>query len=158
MRTMMILPALALIAGAAACGGGEEAHDVDAEACEHLQGGPNTAVTASAMRDASAPRVSASHMAYTVSLPTAAVGYLAFPATAAVDYAVFVDLPLPFEVFDAAGAKVTLEESVASSPACATIKGKHTVALPVGTAYFALGPVMGGMVKLVVEDAGDHEH
>jgi hypothetical protein len=156
MRTTTFLPSLFLLV--AACGHDDDDHDPDAEACEHLEKGPYTNVTASAAHDDTAPRVAADHMAYTVPLTVSAVGYVAFPAAKATDYVVFLDRPVPFQVLDAAGAMVTLEASETSSPACAAIRGKHTFPLPVGTAYFGLGPAMGDTpVNLVVEEAGDHD-
>jgi hypothetical protein len=157
MRTM-IFPAMFLIATAAACGG-EDEPDVDAEGCEHLQEGPYAEVSASATRNGTAPppAVAADHRAYTVTLPLAAIGYVSFAAAEATDYIVFLDLPAAFAVLDATGARVTLEASATSSPACAAIRGKHTFALPVGTAYFELGPNM-GMLNLVIEEAAGHEH
>lgn len=145
-------------AGLAACGDEEPHADLDVEGCEHLEGGPFTTVTASAARDATAPTVSASHMAYTITLPAGAVGYVSFPAQEATDYVVFLDKPVPFMAFDAAGATVAIEESATSSPVCATIRGKHTFELPVGTAAFGLGPNAGMPVNLVIEAAAGHEH
>jgi hypothetical protein len=154
MRTTSF-PALFLLAATAACG--EDEPGIDAEACEHLQEGPYTSVTASAVRDDTAPRVAPDHMAYTVALAAGAVTYVAFAAAEATDYVVYLDKPVPFQVLDAAGAMVTLEASEPSSPGCAAIRGKHTFPLPVGTAYFGLGPSMGMPVNLVVEEAGDHD-
>jgi hypothetical protein len=154
MRTTSLL-ALFLITTAAACH--EDEPSVDAEGCEHLEEGPYTSVTASAARDGTAPAVAADHMAYTATLPAGAVGYVAFAAPEATDYVVFLDKPVPFVVYDATGAMVTLEASETSSPACATIRGKHTFELPVGTAYFGLGPNMGMPFNLVVEEAAGHE-
>lgn len=144
-----------IFAGAAACG--DEEPSVDAEGCEHLEEGPYMNVTASAARDATAPAVSASHMAYTTTLPAGAAGYVSFAAPEATDYIVFLDKPVPFTVFDASGAMVAIELSETSSPECATIRGKHTFELGVGTAYFGLGPNMGMPFNLVVEEAGGHE-
>lgn len=143
-------------AGAAACGGDEPS--IDVEGCEHLEEGPYMNVTASAARDAAAPAVAADHKAYTTTLPAGAVGYVSFAAGEATDYVVFLDKPVPFTVFDASGAMVPLEESATSSPECATIRGKHTFPLGVGTAYFGLGPNMGMPFNIVVEEAGGHEH
>jgi hypothetical protein len=140
---------------AAACGADEPS--IDAEACEHFAEGPYTNVTASAARDATTPSVRGDHMAYTTTLPAGAVGYVAFAAAEAADYVVLLDKPVPFQVLDAAGAMVTLEASETSSPECAEIRGKHTFELPVGTAYFALGPNMGMAVNLVVEEAAGHD-
>jgi hypothetical protein len=156
MRTM-ILPTMLLGAMAAACGHGDP--DPDAEACEHLERGPYAVVTATATRSGTVPppAVAADHRAYTVTLPTAALGYVSFAAAEATDYTVYLDLPAPFAVLDAAGAQVAIEASATSSPACAAIRAKHTFALPVGTAYFELGPNM-GMLNLVVEEAAGHEH
>src|SRR5690606_39011338 len=123
LRAMTILSALFLIPAAAACGH-DDPHP-DAEGCEHLEEGPYATVTASAARDATAPMVAADHKAYTVTLPAGAVGHVAFPAAEAADYVVFLDRPVPFAVFDAAGAPVALEASETSSPACAAIRGKH---------------------------------
>jgi hypothetical protein len=144
-------------AGAAACGGDEES--VDAEGCEHLEGGPYMNVTASAARDAAAPAVAADHKAYTTTLPAGAVGYVSFAAAEATDYVVFLDKPVPLAVFDASGAMIAIERSETSSPECTTIRGKHTLPLGVGTVYFGLGPNMGMPFNIVVEEAGgDHGH
>lgn len=153
MRTM-ILPAMFLIATAAACGEDEHDADPDAEGCEHLQDGPYADVTATATRNGTVPppAVAADHKAYTVTLPLAAIGYVSFAAAEATDYVVFLDLPAAFAVLDATGAQVAIEASETGSPACEAIRGKHTFALPVGTVYFALGPNM-GMLNLVVEEA-----
>lgn len=134
--------------------GGEP--NIDVEGCEHLQEGPFVNITASAARDAAAPAVAVNHTAYTTALTAGAVGYVSFAATEAIDYIVFLDKPVPFEVFDTNGAKIALEGSATSSPECETIKGKHTFPLGVGTAYFALGPNMGMPVNVVVEEAAGH--
>ena len=148
----MIFCSLFLIA---ACG--EDEPGADVEGCEHLQEGPYTTVTATAARDGTAPAVAASHMAYTTTLPAGAVGYVSFAAAEAADYVVFLDQPVPFTVFDASGAMRAIEASETSSPACAEIRGKHTFELPVGTAYFGLGPSTGTPVNLVVEESTGHE-
>jgi hypothetical protein len=154
MRFLKIISALCC-AAAAACGGDEPG--VDTEGCEHLEEGPFEAVTASAARDAAAPSVAPDHKAYTTTLPAGAVGYVAFPAAEATDYVVFLDKPVPFAVFNSTGGAVTLTASADSSPECATIRGRHTFALQVGTAFFGLGPNMGMPVNLVIEEAGGHE-
>lgn len=156
MKTMMFCAASLLAAAAAACGHEDEA-TIDDEACEHLQGGPFTTVTASAARDGTTPQVRSDHMAYTVTLAAGAVGHVAFAAAEAADYVVFLDKPMPFQVQGAAGAMIPIEASETSSPACAEVRGRHTVALPVGTAYFGLGPNMGMPVSLVVEEAAGHD-
>jgi hypothetical protein len=155
MKTMMLCAA-GLLAATAACGHEDEA-TIDDEACEHLTSGPFTNVTASAARDGTTPQVRSDHMAYTAALTAGAVGYVAFAAAEAADYVVFFDKPMPFQVQDAAGATIPIEASETSSPACAEIRGRHTVALPVGTAYFGLGPNMGMPVSLVVEEAAAHD-
>lgn len=154
MKSMIWSTCVLLAMGA--CGGDDEP-SIDVEGCEHLQEGPFVNITASAVRDNTAPAVAGDHAAYTTALTSGAVGYVKFAAPEAVDYIVFLDKPVPFAVFDATGAAVTIEESATSSTECDTIRGKHTFELPVGTAFFGLGPNSGMTVNVVVEEAAGHE-
>jgi hypothetical protein len=155
MKTIVI-PALLLCAGAtAACS--EDEPGADAEACEHIKEGPYTSVTATTARDGTTPAVRADHMAYTITLPAGAVGHVSFAAAEVIDYIVFLDKPVPLQVLDGSGATVAIEASETSSPECAEVRGRHTIPLPVGTAYLALGPSMGMPFNLVVEEAAAHD-
>jgi hypothetical protein len=64
---------IGLLAGGCGGGGGEE--DPAEHACEHV-GMAGTAITASAMRDASAPMIAFTGDPYTVTLPTGATGFV----------------------------------------------------------------------------------
>jgi hypothetical protein len=61
---------------------------------------------------------------------------------------------VPLAVTDSTGAPVTLASSASSSPECTDIKGKHTVALGVGTYFLELGPTSAADVSVVVEKEG----
>lgn len=146
--------ALSLIA----CGGDD--HDdtdaADVEACEHLAEGPYEDVFAAADADAP-PAVSNDHTAYAILLPDGAPGYVSFAAAEATDYIFFFNQDVDLALTTADGDPLPIEASTTSSAACTTIKGRHVVELPVGTAVLELGPVTGEL-NLVIEEAAGHAH
>jgi hypothetical protein len=141
------------------CGGDKE--NADSEACEHLQEGPATSITATAAATG-APAVSNDHRRYDITLTDVTGGKggtVSFAAAEAVDYILFTSADVPVIVKDTGGTTVAPEASVKSSSACTEIKGRHTVPLSVGTHTLTFGPTTATSVSLVIEEAGgDHEH
>lgn len=158
MRIVHVLPMMFL--AAAACGDEPTDEDPDVEGCEHLENGPYVAVTASNAPDASAPAVAADHQAYTITLPAGVIGnggYVSFPVGEAGDYLFFLDQTVTAAFTTSAGAAIAPEESATSSPACATIRGRHLVPLEVGTAFLQLSSETVATVNLVIEPAAHEE-
>ena len=140
-----------------ACGGdGDQGDDIDVEGCEHLAEGPYEDVLAAADA-ADAPAVSNDHTAYTITLPDGAPGYVSFAAAEATDYVFFFDQDVDLALATAGGDPLPLEVSATSSATCTTIKGRHVVELPVGTAVLQLGPNAAAF-NLVIEEAAGHVH
>jgi hypothetical protein len=67
---------------------------------------------------------------------------------------------VPLTVLDSSGGEVGLEKSEPSSPVCAEVKGRHQLALGVGTFTLRLGPTSVERVGVVIEPAshGGHAH
>lgn len=153
LASLFLLLPLAL----AACGEDHDHADPDVEGCEHLEGGPFVAVTAEATLGDAAPSVADDHRAYTVTLPAGDIGHVKFAVAEAGDYLFFLDQPVDVEF--SAGAVITPEQSTTSSPACATIRGRHLVPLGVGTTFLRLSSATIDAVNLVIEpSADDHDH
>ena len=132
----------------AACGGTGE--NIDGEGCRYLESGPFTVVTAGTTMDAAAPAITAADGAFTVTLPAAGVGYLAFDSPDDTEYAVFTDRTVTVAAFTPAGTVIPASASSTSTSVCATVHGRHIIELPVGPFFFGLGPDAGGPVKLVL--------
>ena len=145
----------------AACGGDdEEEGSVDVEGCEHLQEGPEVAITATADQNG-APALADDHMRYDVALIDVAGGkggVVAFAADQASDFVFFLGAGVPVAITDSAMAEVDIEESATSSPECDDIKGRHLVELAVGTYYLELGPTTETSVSIVVEPVAHEPH
>ncbi|WP_426751271.1 hypothetical protein [Myxococcus sp. Y35] len=147
----------------AGCGddASDEEHGVDAEACEHLQEGPASAVTATLGTDAP-PAIRADHRRYDVTLadgPDGKQGSVSFAASEATDFIFYTNADVPFSITDASGASVDIEESTSSSEDCADIKGRHVVPLTVGTFILTFGPTTASTISVLVEEAAhDHDH
>ena len=165
MRTLSSLINLLIAAALAApllpsCGGDDdpaEGEDVDAEGCEHLTEGPYTPVAAATDRSAAAPAVAADHQAYSISLPAGAAGHVTFAADAAGDHVLFFDQDVPVKVFSSSGVEEPIAASASGSEACDQVKGRHTVALTVGTHILEIGAAGSvSLVNLVIEEAGGH--
>jgi len=137
-------------------GCGSDAKDnIDDEGCEHLQMGPPTAVTATETALATSPEVKVDHTRYDVTLATSGTmkgGFVRFASAQARDWVFFLGKDVPFAVQDGAGAPVALTSSTASSSQCTEIKGKHVVALGVGTYHLKLGPTAETAVGVVAEE------
>jgi hypothetical protein len=113
-----------------------EEENPNAEACEHMEMGPETGVPAAATASASAPKIDSNHRRYDVT--TMAVsggkgGYVTFAPTAAADYIFFTSEPVTLSVKSAAGADVAAKSTAASIPECTDVKGRSVYPLQVGT-------------------------
>ncbi|MFP2905167.1 hypothetical protein ACLESD_08940 [Pyxidicoccus sp. 3LFB2] len=145
-----------------ACGDdAEEEEGADVEACEHLQEGPATPVTATLT--GTPPAVGNDHRRYDVTLVDGTggkTGSVSFAATEATDYIIFTSADVALTVRDAGGATVAIEESTKSSTECTEIKGRHVVPMTVGTHTLTFGPSSTGSVSIVIEEAAheDHDH
>jgi len=142
----------------AGCGTVNEA---DMEACEHLQEGPSSIVTATATASG-APAVDNDHRRYDISLVDITGGkggFVSFDVENAGHYILFTGADVPVVVRNAAGDTVSFEVSVKSSTECTNVKGRHTVPLAVGKYSLAFGPTMQGVVSLVIEEeTAEHGH
>lgn len=143
-----------------------EAETPDGEGCEHQAEGPAVAVTAAvdaAAADAAA--IDDDHNRYDVAfvdLPAGQKGgSVTFAADADGEFHFFFDAAVAYEVFDAAGAPVTRESTVASTEKCDVIHQWDVYDLAVGTYTLSFAPTDAAGVKIVVENAGaahDHTH
>ncbi len=136
-----------------------EVPEGDVEACEHLQEGPATPVTATTA-STGAPAVSNDHKRYDITLVDASGGKggaVSFAAGEAGDYILFLGADIPMKVTDSAGGAVSFEESTKSSTVCGEVKGRHVVPLEVGTYTLTFGPTTEPAVSLVIEEAAHEE-
>ena len=145
---MRSLSWLVIALALAACGGTGET--IDAEGCTYLADGPFSPVTAGTAIDASAPVITAAAGAFTVTLPAAGVGYLAFDSPDDTEYAFFTSRTVTVAAFTAAGVNIPPSASATSSSVCTDIHGRNIIELPVGRFYVGLGPDAGGPVDLVL--------
>ncbi|WP_224245174.1 hypothetical protein [Hyalangium gracile] len=149
-----VLLSAALVAG---CGDDEES--VDADACEHLQEGPSSSLTAST-DNTGAPAVSNDHRRYDIALIDAVSGkggIVSFAVSEAADYTVYLNGAVPVTVKTANGQTIEPEVSGTGSSECDEIKRRHTFALQVGTHTLSFGPTTETSVGLVIVEA-NHEH
>ena len=153
MKQLCLAAALAL--SLTACSDDEEgAASADVEACEHLQDGPSTAVTATAAATG-APAVGNDHRRYDVTLADVTGGKggaVSFAVSEATDYVLFLDTAVPVAVTQGSAA-VLAEETATSSPECGEVKARQVFALGVGTYTLTFGPTAATRVGLVLEEA-----
>lgn len=150
-RFSAVLLSVALLVGC-----GEET--IDSDACEHLQEGPASAITASA-NETGAPAVSNDHRRYDISLidgTNGKGGSVSFAVTEANNYTLFLDEEVPVNLKDANGQRIEVVASGTGSSECSEIKRSHIFALSVGTYSLTFGPTTTGSVSLVIVGAA-HE-
>lgn len=138
-----------------------EEEGVDAEACEHLQEGPATAIIANLGTNNPPPEIRADHRRYDITLmtgPDGAHGIVSFAASEAADYVIYTNADVPLSITTASGEAVEIEESTRSSEGCADIKGRHVVPLTVGTYSLYFGPTSTATVGVLIEESHDHGH
>jgi hypothetical protein len=159
MKKLASLPPLALTFAIALVPGCEEHAEVpDAEACEHFPEGPFEPVEAAADPD-DAPTVDQVHVAYQIDLSPNAPVYVTFGADEANEFFFFTSEPVAME-FLVDGAAVTPEELCESgdcSELCDLIESRAVLDLEGGPVTVGLGPG-DGMVMLLVEEGGAHDH
>lgn len=130
------------------------------EFCEHLEEGPELALTATDAPEG-APDASTEHTRHDVTLPAGAVGYISFAADEATEFAFGFSTDASAMLFDAGGNEVAWEEVVTSPEGgCDALALYGTADLEIGTYTLALGPVDGDLVQVVIEEAaheGEHE-
>jgi hypothetical protein len=154
-KHMKTAVALNLLAVLALAGCDEHGEGPDEEACEHLQQGPSTAITASID---SPPPVNEPHHRYDVTLPAANgqfEGAVQYAVARAADYYVYFTRDLALQVADVGGNAVTISEKVASVPECTDVRARYRVPMQVGTYTFRLGPTPEDRVSLTIEPVDD---
>jgi hypothetical protein len=150
----------ALLSVALLVGCGEET--IDSDACEHIQEGPPSPITASA-NEAGAPSVSNDHRRYDISLIDVTGGKggsVSFAVAEANTYTLFLNGEVPVNLKDANGQRIEVLASGTGSSECSEIKRRHTFELAVGTYSLSFGPTTAGSVSLVIVEAdqkGGHE-
>jgi hypothetical protein len=150
-RFSAVLLSVALLVGC-----GEET--IDSDACEHIQEGPASSITASA-NETGAPLVSNDHRRYDLSLINGAEGKggsISFAVAEANDYTLFLNGIVPVNLKDANGQRIEVVASGTGSSECSEIKRRHMFALAVGTYSITFGPAAEGSVSLVIVEAA-HE-
>ena len=161
--TKKLLAAFLLSTALVSAGCGDdhpEEEGVDAEACEHLQEGPASAVIATLGTDAP-PAIRADHRRYDITLadgPDGKQGAVSFAVSEAADYVIYTNADVPLSITTASGDAVEIEESTSSSTGCTDIKGRHVVPLTVGTHLLTFGPTSTATVSVIVEESHDHGH
>jgi hypothetical protein len=129
--------------------------------CEHMAAGPAQSVTAAAFGSAGAPGIAAPHTRYDVDLAAVEGGVggdVSYPAAEATDYVIALSRDIPFQVLDASGVVVAIEESLRTGLPCEGVAVFHVVELDVGTYVLRFGPTATGGVSVVVEEASGHMH
>jgi hypothetical protein len=137
----------------------------DADACEHLEGGPFADVTAGAAI-ADSGVVNESHTVYTIALIDDGMGsfsgIVSFEMDEAAELLLYTDVAIPLAIEDSRGDAVALEESCSSgvcSPDCDAVGGRHVVDIAfVGTYYLTLGPTQAAELRLVHFESEGHDH
>jgi hypothetical protein len=150
-RFSTVLLSVALLVGC-----GEET--IDSEACEHIQEGPVSPITASA-NETGAPPVSNDHRRYDISLINGTDGKggsVSFAVAEADDYTLFLNAEVPVNLRDANGQRIEVTVSGTGSSECSEIKRRHTFALAVGTYSITFGPTAESFVSLIIVGA-NHE-
>jgi len=146
-----VLLSVALLAG---CG-----ETIIDDACEHIQEGPASTITASA-NETGAPVVSNDHRRYDISLIDGADGKggsVSFAVTEAKNYTLFLTGEVKVNLKDANGQRIEVMASGADSSECSQIKRMHFFELPVGTYSLTFGPTTESSVSLVIVGAAAHE-
>jgi hypothetical protein len=148
-RSFAVLLSVALLVGC-----GEEALS---DACEHLQEGPASAITASASATG-APAVSNDHRRYDISLidgTDGKGGSVSFAVAEANNYTLFLNGVVPVILRDASGQLVQVTASGTDSSECSEIQRQHFFSLGVGTYSITFGPTTASSVSLVIVGADE---
>lgn len=149
-----LLPLLCLLP-LVACAGAEET-DLETAFCEILANGPETDVAATEAAEG-APEAFVEDTAVEITLLDVEgqfEGYVSFTTDEAGSYAIGLSDDVPFAVLDAAGAEISLDQSV-DGAACADLAVRHTVSLELGTYTLHFGPTDVDEVALVAEESDD---
>ena len=135
-------------------GGGAAEAGPDADACEHMIGGPAQDVTAGADED-NAVVVSFEHTRVDIALvPLEGQmgGYLRYEAAEEGEFAFFFDQDVPVTLvggdFEASG----------PADACSEVVIGHTADLSVGPTLLKVGPTDAETLRLVTVHVADHDH
>lgn len=147
---MLRSAALAFVLLVTACGEDPPSRE-DTLACAYLEEGPYTESTATGFKDAQTPELTGTFRAHTITLPATGIGYVRFTAMEAGPHVIYLDRDVAFAAQDESSRPLEIDRSETSIEACTAVMAKHTVTLPAGLVYFALGPDTGGPVNLVVE-------
>jgi hypothetical protein len=135
---------------------------IDADACEHFEKGPSSAVTATDSASATSPLVSSPHSRFDITLPGSGdrQGFVRFTVSKAGDYTMFLNKTMDLKVLNDARTPVTAETTATSAAGCATAKARHVYPLTIGTYYVQIGPTVESLVSFVaIGDDGDaHVH
>ena len=144
-RSSALLLSVALLVGC-----GEET--IDSDACEHLQEGPASAITASATATG-APSVSDDHRRYDIAFVDGTDGKggsVSFAVAEANDYTLFLNGVVSVVLRDANGQLVGVTASGTGSSECFDIQRRHLFPLEVGTYSITFGPTTASSVSLVI--------
>lgn len=141
-------------------GCGEEVDHLLAEGCEHMEEGPEVAVTAG-LDALSAPDVSAGHTRFDITLQSVDGGMggsVSYASGEEGDYVFYLSQDVSLTVADTNGVEVPLEASENPGEVCTFIVTYHTVELGLGTYTLTLGPTTATSVSLEAELSGEHTH
>jgi hypothetical protein len=134
---------------------------IDADACEHFDKGPITAVTATDSSTAAAtPLVSTPHTRFDITLPGTGSrsGFARFSVSKAGDYILYLNKATDLQVLSEARTPINPKESATSGNGCATVNVRKVYPLTVGTYYLQVGPtseMQVNFVAIAADDAGD---
>lgn len=139
----------------------EENHDHNnenvtpaADACEHMEGGPEEAVTAVAVGE-TPPSFSETHHRYDITIPDGA-GVVAIEIGEETEMSFFFNTDVTLTVTDASDATIAAEEELASVNECSDVAEGAVFDLGVGT-YNLLIETTEAMVSMVPVTA-EHDH
>lgn len=128
-------------------------------ACEHIKKGPFVDLTASASARPGPQWMKSDNRAYRVALSAGKVGYVRFAAANKGDHLFFFDKNIKVAFQDDMGKAISINKTVTSVAACAEVKARHTVDIPVVSLYFLkLGPETMNTNVTVVMGMTEHPH
>ena len=124
-----------------------------------MKNGPFVDVTAGATARKIPAQMKSDHKAYRVALSAGKAGFVRFAAADKGDHLFFFDRNTKVAFQDDNGKAVSIRKTVTSITACAEVKVRHTVDLPmVGLYDLKLGPETTDTKVTIVMEVAKHPH
>lgn len=158
----LLLTGLAATAG---CDDHDHDHDhgsepKDVHACEHVESGPEAAVTASVDR-AGAPEGFEAHtlvVATLADIDGGKGGFLTLTLAEAGEYRLLLTAAVPVAILPEGGATAVAPESTGDPDGCDAAAQVQVFDLPAGAHTLSVGPTTEGTLSFVLELQEDHDH